>query len=283
MSGIRRNLMGPDPVGVPSPLTVHVHPYPTRYHGTFATRPVFGFPFMRQPHAVYKPDDFYSFYPGLSGLGAVYWMSYSATDKADVTKLQNEINALLAPKYLPIPVTGVLESKTCGAVELLGSSLSSALGVQARASCAAAKKAGAKFTAPTPNASYTPSTTLAVDVPDSPHANPDSFVPEVPSPGVAVVASSAPASAPAPTTSSVAPAPSVVAVPPASALAPAAARTPEVRAQAAAQQAMAPEPKVVRTTAPISKNVKIALGVAALTALAAAIYAAKSRTSGKSR
>lgn len=68
MSGIARNLMGPYPRGVPSPRAVHVHPYPTRYHGTINTRPMFGKPFQWQPHAVFKPDDFYPEAP-VSGLG----------------------------------------------------------------------------------------------------------------------------------------------------------------------------------------------------------------------
>lgn len=69
MSSIARNLVGPYPRGVPSPRAVHVHPYPTRYHGTINTRPMFGKPYKRQPHAVFKPDDFNR--PVVSGLGSL--------------------------------------------------------------------------------------------------------------------------------------------------------------------------------------------------------------------
>jgi hypothetical protein len=65
--------------GVPTPYVSHVHPYPTRYHGGIWTRPVFEFPYVESPQAVFKPDDFYpagyARYPwakqgpaGLSGL-----------------------------------------------------------------------------------------------------------------------------------------------------------------------------------------------------------------------
>lgn len=50
------------PTGVPSPYTVHVHPYPTRFHGGQWVRPEFGMPWVRTPYAVYKPSD-------LNGLG----------------------------------------------------------------------------------------------------------------------------------------------------------------------------------------------------------------------
>lgn len=53
--------------GVPTPYAVHVHPYPTRYHGGIWTRPVFGLPYVRSPQAVFKPGDFMPPLP-LSGL-----------------------------------------------------------------------------------------------------------------------------------------------------------------------------------------------------------------------
>ena len=55
---IKSNLMGPYPKGVPSPYVAHVHPYPTRFHGPIYTRPVFGFPWVESPQAVFKPNDF---------------------------------------------------------------------------------------------------------------------------------------------------------------------------------------------------------------------------------
>lgn len=117
--------------GVPNPYTVHVHPYPTRYHGAIYTRPVFNMPYRRTPHAVFKPDDFYSFY-GVSGVGnygslgsnilglgatgqPIYWMDAKTNPK--VTTLQEGINkVLVANGYAPIKVTGKLEGTTCGAL-----------------------------------------------------------------------------------------------------------------------------------------------------------------------
>lgn len=47
------------PRGVPSPLTVHVHPYPTRYHGGIWKRPVFGLPAVRRTYNTVRPSDMY--------------------------------------------------------------------------------------------------------------------------------------------------------------------------------------------------------------------------------
>lgn len=59
-------------LGVPSPFTVHVHPYPTRFHGGIWTRPVAMGPVVPQPYSVLKPDDFapaaYARYP-FKGVG----------------------------------------------------------------------------------------------------------------------------------------------------------------------------------------------------------------------
>ena len=46
------------PPGVPNPLTRHVHPYPTRFHGSIYTRPVFGFPFAPRGVNNPMPQDF---------------------------------------------------------------------------------------------------------------------------------------------------------------------------------------------------------------------------------
>jgi hypothetical protein len=43
---------------IPSPYKVHVHPYPTRFHGGIWTRPVFGLPFQPAPSAVFMPHQF---------------------------------------------------------------------------------------------------------------------------------------------------------------------------------------------------------------------------------
>ena len=56
------------PPGVRSQYEVHVHPWPTRYHGPIYTRPEFHFPYVQNPQAVFKPDDFSSFYAA-SGVG----------------------------------------------------------------------------------------------------------------------------------------------------------------------------------------------------------------------
>lgn len=59
--------------GVPSPYAVHVHPYPTRFHGAIYTRPVFGYPVIAKPQDVFTPGynvDREVPQPTLSGLGA---------------------------------------------------------------------------------------------------------------------------------------------------------------------------------------------------------------------
>jgi len=59
-------------LGVPSPYTVHVHPYPTRFHGGIWTRPYTQSPLAPTPYSVLKPDDFapdaYARYP-FQGIG----------------------------------------------------------------------------------------------------------------------------------------------------------------------------------------------------------------------
>lgn len=144
MSGMRRDLLGPYPRGVPSPRTVHVHPYPTRYHGSINTRPMFSMPFQWAPHAVFKPDDFnregpmqglgtlqYNtgrgiflpqgygggiFDENLSGLGytseSIPWMTYSA----DTLQFQKDLNNLLRAAGKPtISEDGKLGKNTCNA------------------------------------------------------------------------------------------------------------------------------------------------------------------------
>lgn len=152
MSGISRNLMGPYPSGVPNPRTVHVHPYPTRYHGTINTRPMFSLPFMYQPHAVFKPDDFSRstdglgqapranlgslqydtgrgvFRPGgygggifdsnLAGLGytadSLPWLTYSP----DTVEFQKDLNTLLRAAGKPtVTEDGKMGPGTCEACQ----------------------------------------------------------------------------------------------------------------------------------------------------------------------
>ncbi len=58
--------------GVPSPYALHVHPYPTRFHGAIYTRPVFGFPQIARTQSVMTPGynlDVNRPQPTLSGLG----------------------------------------------------------------------------------------------------------------------------------------------------------------------------------------------------------------------
>lgn len=63
------------PSGVPTPYAMHVHPYPTRFHGGIWTRPVFGFPSAQTPSTVFipgrdidmRPDTPYTG-PGVAGL-----------------------------------------------------------------------------------------------------------------------------------------------------------------------------------------------------------------------
>lgn len=58
------------PPGVRSQYEVHVHPWPTRFHGPIYTRPMFTAPYVQSPQAVFKPDDFSSYYePAQAGIG----------------------------------------------------------------------------------------------------------------------------------------------------------------------------------------------------------------------
>lgn len=60
--------------GVPTQYKLHVHPYPTRFHGANYTRPVFGMPVIARPAQVFTPGyDIDREVPQstLSGLGAV--------------------------------------------------------------------------------------------------------------------------------------------------------------------------------------------------------------------
>lgn len=60
--------------GVPSPYAMHVHPYPTRFHGAIYTRPVFSGRMIASPQDVFTSSyniDRNMPQPTLSGLGAV--------------------------------------------------------------------------------------------------------------------------------------------------------------------------------------------------------------------
>lgn len=147
---IRRNLRGPYAQGVVNPYTTHVHPYPTRFHGAIYTRPVFGMPYAQSPHAVFKPDDFYSYY-GVSGLGAfggsslgngtiggntlglgatgtpIYWHSYNEKTKT----LQGGLNKVLVSNaFHEITVDGKLGAETCAALGLCKTQFPSELASQ---------------------------------------------------------------------------------------------------------------------------------------------------------
>ncbi len=64
----------PHTPGVPTPYHMHVHPWPTRFHGPIYTRPVFGFPVIARPEQVFTPGYDLSRgapQPPISGLGAV--------------------------------------------------------------------------------------------------------------------------------------------------------------------------------------------------------------------
>jgi hypothetical protein len=147
---IRRDNQGPYPAGVPTPYAMHVHPYPTRFHGPIWTRPVFGFPINAIPEGVLMPNrDIVNglkyplpamnglngalgwnvgdgvFRPGgygggvfdgnIAGLGATGsypWGTYSA----DTLALQKSTNvALKDAAYCPIATDGKLGPATCGA------------------------------------------------------------------------------------------------------------------------------------------------------------------------
>ena len=51
------------PTGVANPYVVHVHPYPTRYHGSVYTRPEFGLPYVVRPQGVLRPANFSRSWP----------------------------------------------------------------------------------------------------------------------------------------------------------------------------------------------------------------------------
>lgn len=60
------------PAGVPTPYTVHVPPYPTRFHGGIWSRPSFAYPQMQQPTTVFLPPRDIEMIPDkpYSGLGS---------------------------------------------------------------------------------------------------------------------------------------------------------------------------------------------------------------------
>lgn len=147
MSNISRNLDGPYQRGVANPYVAHVHPFPSRYHGAIYSRPVFGLPYVRRPHAVFKPDDFYEYY-GVKGLGSVggtfggssigngtiggntlglgatgtpiYYLASRSNPK--VVALQDGLNkVMVAQGYREIPESGKMDSLTCAALSLMHS------------------------------------------------------------------------------------------------------------------------------------------------------------------
>lgn len=209
--------------GVPNPYTVHVHPYPTRYHGGIYTRPVFGLPYVQSPQSVFKPDDFYDYY-GVSGLGSVGGSSlgwgvggntlglgatgtpiyyYAKTANPKVTTLQEAANkVLVANGYLPIKVTGIMEATTCGALGLCAGYFLEEIKAQApydlleeaARTCRLAVQAGAKPVYPAKNPN--PVQPLTQSQPTV--VMPPATVPEVAPP------------APAPATAAIVPVPTVV-------------------------------------------------------------------------
>lgn len=48
----RQSIFGDTYAGVPNPRVPHLHPYPTRYHGTNLTMVQPGLPYVEQPYAV---------------------------------------------------------------------------------------------------------------------------------------------------------------------------------------------------------------------------------------
>jgi len=64
------------PAGVPTPYTMHVPPYPTRFHGGIWSRPAFQFPQIEQTSTVFLPPRDIDMIPdrppgGYSGLGRI--------------------------------------------------------------------------------------------------------------------------------------------------------------------------------------------------------------------
>lgn len=67
-------------LGVPSPYSVHVHPWPTRFHGALYARPAFSYPYVVAPQSVFKPDDFVATGPG-TGVRRIPGVPNSAYDR----------------------------------------------------------------------------------------------------------------------------------------------------------------------------------------------------------
>ena len=57
------------PSSIPSPYTMHQHPYPTRFHGGIWRRPVFGTPYVRQPLNIVRPSQMAGFGVWDTGVG----------------------------------------------------------------------------------------------------------------------------------------------------------------------------------------------------------------------
>lgn len=79
--------------GVPTPYSLHVHPYPTRFHGAIYTRPVFGFPMIARPEQVFTPGYDLSrgaLQPPISGLG-------TAAVDPNPTRLWSEGDGIFRP------------------------------------------------------------------------------------------------------------------------------------------------------------------------------------------
>jgi hypothetical protein len=192
MSDSARNLLGPYPAGVPSPRVVHVHPYPTRFHGSINTRPWFNFPYREQPHAVFKPDDYNQENPMMSGLGALQYntgrgiflpqghgggifdenisgvgsaaLGYSVQNLPwhkyddDTLALQKDLNKALRDLDKPtVKEDGKLGDNTCGAARLV--SKSSGYGyIEVPPECS--KTHGSPAPSPAPTISTTEASTL---------------------------------------------------------------------------------------------------------------------------
>jgi hypothetical protein len=122
------------PPGVPNPLVRHVHPYPTRFHGTIYTRPVFGLPYVLSPGNVAMPGEIAGlgdynvgqgvFRPGgygggvfdgnLAGLGATDPVAAAQTN---LTQLQATISALASQMASVTPNQAALLAEQIAALQ----------------------------------------------------------------------------------------------------------------------------------------------------------------------
>ena len=103
------------PAGVPTPFTMHVNPYPTRFHGGIWSRPAFKFPQIQQTSTVFLPPRDIDMIPdrppgGYSGLG-----NDQATDVGDgIFRPGGYVGGVFDGNLSGAPSLGSPQAKTLG-------------------------------------------------------------------------------------------------------------------------------------------------------------------------